>query len=108
MKNLEAIISPYLEIDGVDLAALVSSDGLLVAAVGNVDLNREAIAAYVATTISAADELSTQLDSGRRRLVTLDLPDRGLIIAPVSTDLMLVLVGQNHITRSLVEGTGVR
>ncbi|MHB0914732.1 MAG: roadblock/LC7 domain-containing protein [Thermoleophilia bacterium] len=101
MNKLEATILPYLEIGGVDNAALVSSDGLLVASVGDGSLEMEAIAAYVATTISAAGELSSQLESAERRIVSLDLPDHGMIIAPVTDDILLVLVGQSHLIRHL-------
>ncbi|RJQ45675.1 MAG: hypothetical protein C4534_04025 [Gaiellales bacterium] len=104
MRNLEATIAPYLEIDGVEAALLASNDGLLVAAMGGGGLNLEAIAAYAATTISAADELSAQLDSGQRRTVTLGVAGRGLIIAPVTDDILLIIVGQDHAIRTLAEG----
>lgn len=107
LRNLETIVEPYLEIPGVTTAALVSTDGLLVAFAGEESLDLEAIAAYAATTISAADELSSQLESGKRRVVTLDLPDHGLIIAPVTDDVLLVLVGQNHLIRALAKGQAV-
>lgn len=101
MNKLEATIAPYLELSGVDNAALVSNDGLLVASVGANGLDMEAIAAYVATTISAAGELSSQLESAKRRIVWLDLPDHGMVIAPVTDDILLVLVGQSHLIRHL-------
>lgn len=105
MSNLEEIIRPYLEIAGVATAALVANDGLLVAFAGEDNLDLEAVAAYAATTISAAGELSSQVDSGQRRIVTLDLPDHGVIIAPVTDDILLVLVGQNRLIRALADSS---
>jgi predicted regulator of Ras-like GTPase activity (Roadblock/LC7/MglB family) len=103
LRRLEAIIEPYLDIAGIDSAALVSRDGLLVAATGDCRLDLEAVAAYTATTISAADELWSQLESGRRRFVSLDLVDNGLVIAAVTDDILLVLIGQKRSIRSLIE-----
>lgn len=107
MGNLEAIIKPYLEIDGVDSAALVSRDGLLVGSVGASDLDLEAVAAYAATTVSAADELWSELTSSRRRFISLDLADSGLVIAAVTDDILLILVGRKSDIRYLLERPAV-
>lgn len=101
--TLEDTIYPYLDIEGVAAAALVATDGLLVSSVGDTaGFDLEAVAAYAATTISAADELSSQLSTGNKRVITLDIPERGLIIAPVTRDLLLVLIGRQQSILSLV------
>lgn len=103
MDNLEEILSPYLEIDGIESAALVSRDGLLVAAVGECNLDLEAVAAYTATTVSAADELWSELTSNGRRFISLDLAESGLVIAAINDDILLILVGRKGDVRSLLE-----
>lgn len=95
-KTLEETLYPYLEIEGILTAALVSTEGLLIATAGDATLDLDAIAAYAATTEYAAGELSSQLDSGSRKTVSLDLPDVGLIIAPITGDLLLVLIGDKQ------------
>ena len=105
MRYLEATITPYLEIGGIETAALVSHEGLLVATAGSDALNMEAVAAGVATSLTAAEELASQPDSDRARTFTLEHAGRGLLIAPVTDDILLVLVGQNHVIRSLADGS---
>lgn len=89
------ILVPYLEIDGVITAALVSADGLLVSAAGDHELNLEALAAYAAAAMSSATRLADELDVDPPKSIVLDLTGRDLVLAPVSTDIFLLLV-RNH------------
>lgn len=94
--DMEAIVTPYLDIEGVTAAALVSNDGLLVAAAGDrVDL--EAAAAIAATTLASADGLAGELAGVRPRLVSLDLDGLGLVLAPLTGELFLLLLGTSAI-----------
>lgn len=102
MMPLEAIIDPYLDIDGIESAALVSRDGLLITSVGDSVLDLEAVAAYAATTLSAADELWAQLESGNRRYIAIDLADSALVVAVITDDILLLLNGRKQAIRSLV------
>lgn len=94
------IVAPYLEIEGITAAALVSAQGLLVASAGAIDLNLEALAAYVATIMSSATSLANELDAGLLKSVSLELPERVLFLARVSDDLFLVLIGDDAGVRS--------
>jgi predicted regulator of Ras-like GTPase activity (Roadblock/LC7/MglB family) len=89
------IVAPYLEVEGIRAAALVSAQGLLVASVGAIDLNLEALAAYVATIMSSATSLANELNAGSLKSVSLKLPECVLFLALVSDDLFLVLVGDD-------------
>ena len=89
------IVAPYLEVEGIRAAALVSAQGLLVASVGAIDLNLEALAAYVATIMSSATSLANELNAGSLKSVSLKLPECVLFLALVSDDLSLVLVGDD-------------
>jgi predicted regulator of Ras-like GTPase activity (Roadblock/LC7/MglB family) len=92
-RSFEGILSPYLDHDGVGLAMLVSTDGLLIAAAGSDDFDREALAAYSAAALSAAVGMAEELDTDMRGTVALDLQDIHLILAPLTADLFLLLIG---------------
>ncbi len=95
-RSLEQVLSPYLEISGVNTASLVSSDGLLVASAGGAGLNLEALAARAALLAAATAELSSEL-GGRPRILALDNDGVGIILAPLTSDLLLVIVGTTKI-----------
>ena len=89
--SMDAIVAPYLEIEGVIAAALVSSDGLRVASAGGDELDLEALAAYAASVMSSAVGLADELETDLPSSLALDFPERHLILAPVSEDLFLLL-----------------
>ena len=66
-KSLAGFLSPYLEIEGIEAAALVSSEGLLVAAAGGGGLDLEARASYAPPRLASADRLSAGRQSGGER-----------------------------------------
>ena len=91
---MEAIVEPYLEIEGVVAAALVSTDGLRVAAAGGAGLDIEALAAYAASIMSSAVGLAQELETDLPSSLALDFPGRHLILAPVNEDLFLLLASE--------------
>lgn len=90
-RPMDAIVAPYLEIDGVVAAALVSTEGLGVASAGGEDLDLEALAAYAASFMASAVDLAGELGTGLPSSLALDFPGRHLILAPVNEDLFLLL-----------------
>ena len=95
-RTLDDVLTPYMDIDGVVAAALVSTDGLLVATTGD-NSNLEAIAANSASAMSSAVSLAGELGSGRPRMMTLELTGQTLVFAPMTSDLFLVLVGSRRL-----------
>jgi predicted regulator of Ras-like GTPase activity (Roadblock/LC7/MglB family) len=95
-RSLEQVLTPYLEISGVNTAALVSSDGLPVASAGGAGVNLEALAVRAAILAAATAELSSEL-GGRPRILALDNDGMGVILAPLTSDLLLVIVGAKKI-----------
>ncbi len=91
---MENIIAPYLEMEGVAAAALVSTDGLLVASAGGTALGLEALAAYSASIMSSAKGLSEELETEPPRSLALDFPGRTLTLALLNDELLLMLVGK--------------
>lgn len=92
---LDNVLAPYMDFDGIAAAALVSADGLLVAAAGDAT-NLEAIAAHTAPAMSSAASLAAELGANLPRM-TLLLSDKALLFAPLTSDLFLVLVGNHNL-----------
>lgn len=92
-QALDGILVPYLEIEGIETAMLVSADGLLIAAAGEHDCDREALAAYSAAALSAAAGLAEELETGLTGSISLELLRTHLTLAPLTADLFLLLVG---------------
>jgi len=86
------IVVPYLQIDGVITAALVSAEGLPVAAAGSTEVSVEVLAAYAGAAMSAAVELAGELEMQTPRILTLDFSGRALILAPVTNEIFLLLI----------------
>lgn len=96
-RALDNVLTPYMDIEGIAAAALVSADGLLVASTGD-NSNLEAIAAHTASAMSSAASLARELDTDLPRM-TLELPGQALVFAPLTVDLFLVLVGNQDLLR---------
>lgn len=101
---MDGILTPYLELDSVDAAMLVSTDGLLIAAAGNNGLDHEALAAYSASALSAAMGLAEELGTRLTGSVVLDLHSTRITLALLTSDLFLLLVGSHAGLPELHEG----
>lgn len=101
---MKELIEPYLELNGVDAAAMVSQEGLLVASTGNSSpKDFEALAAHAASILSLAGELALEMGQRAPNTVSVDLGDRGMILAPLNREMFLILTGNRKIL-DLVEG----
>lgn len=92
----EAIVEPWLELDGVKTAALASTDGLLIAAAGVYDREIEALAANCATVLAAARGLADN-SQAPPRMITIDTAGQGIILAPLGRELFLIIAGQRAV-----------
>ncbi|MBE0428568.1 MAG: roadblock/LC7 domain-containing protein [Thermoleophilia bacterium] len=92
--ELEAIIRPYTEIEGIDAAGLSSLDGLLVAWSGDNGPDPEVIAAHAASMLASFKTMAEELGTTLPRLLNLELTGHDLILAPLNRDLVLILVGR--------------
>lgn len=93
---LQKAVVPYLDIEGIEAAALVSTDGLLITWVGDAVANPEAIAANAASALASISTLAAEMGTALPRFLRLGLPDRDLILAPLTGDLALVLLGRDE------------
>ena len=96
--SLERLLVPYLEIEGVDAALLVSTDGLLVSRAGGAGRDLDALAARTAALVASAGDLSEELGN-RIRLLALDNDGEAVILAPLTAELQLMIMGDGSILR---------
>lgn len=87
------IVASYLELDAVEASALITSDGLLVASAGDSVYDLETLAALSSPMISKAREFAAEFGGPEPGLMSLSLSGHGVILAPMSEDMFLVLVG---------------
>lgn len=102
--SLQSAIAPYLAIDGIEAAGLFTADGLLVVWGGDRRLDPEAIAAHAASALSSLKALADELDSVFPQVINLGLPGRDLILAPLTGELSLALIGREDAVLGLVRG----
>lgn len=97
---MKEIIEPYLELAGVDAAALASLEGFLIASAGNISHQGfEALVAHAASMISIMHELALEMGQPSQKIVTLDLGHRSIILAPLNSEIFLMLEGDSSIIR---------
>lgn len=100
---LDGMIRPYLEVDGVHSAALISVDGLLVARVGHAETDFELVAARAASLVAEAHDLAAVSGPAPLKLLSLHTAGGGLVIAPLTDDLLILLIGD----KGIVAGGGI-
>lgn len=96
-EAFEAIVEPYLALEGVTGALLASADGLIIAVTGTTARDAEALAANCATVLAAAGNIANEAGARQPRLVTVELDGRGLILAPLGRELFLIITGNSGI-----------
>ena len=90
---LAAQLAPYRERPGVKSALLISHDGFLVASSTDAEIDAEAIAAHLGGAIDIAARLADELAQRATRLITVELDDLNIVLAPFSDELLLCLIG---------------
>ncbi|MGD0996898.1 MAG: roadblock/LC7 domain-containing protein [Thermoleophilia bacterium] len=90
---LSSKLAPYRERPGVKAALLISRDGFLVASSTDAEIDAEAVAAHLGGAIDIAARLADELAQHETRLITVELDDLNIVLAPFSDELLLCLIG---------------
>jgi len=90
---LASKLAPYRERPGVKAALLISHDGFLVAS--SAEPGAEAVAAHLGGAIDIAARLADELAQRETRLITVELDDLNVVLAPFSDELLLCLIGSH-------------
>lgn len=78
--------------NGLDLAAVVGSDGLVVDAASNPGVDSEEVCAMAASGLLMMDALGRALDGGSARNAILEFDGHTVLMAPLDDDNLVVLL----------------
>lgn len=92
--GFEAALEPWLAVEGVEVAALVSVDGLLVAWVGSPAYHRQAVAARAASALGALEALAAELGAATPAAIKAGLPGADTLLVPIGNDLALFILAR--------------
>lgn len=87
-------LAEYLTLPGMRAAILVSDQGLMISGVAIDGVDTVSIAALIVDTISSAQRLGAQARGGSLGTMTVEYENLSLIVAPFSSEVMLVLVAE--------------
>jgi predicted regulator of Ras-like GTPase activity (Roadblock/LC7/MglB family) len=93
---LAAALSELRESAGLDLASVVSHDGLVIESAHNDEIDAEAVATVAASGLLMMDSLGRELQQGPARDVILEYENNLVILSPLNDDLLLVTVGSGN------------
>lgn len=89
---LQALLKHFRVIDGVDLAAVVATDGLLMESSARPGVDAEAICAVAANGLALAEALGREITKGSATQITLEYDSGIVMIEPLTPDAMLLLL----------------
>jgi len=93
---LQALLNRFKVIDGVDLAAVVATDGLLMESAARNGVDAEAICAVAANGLALAEALGREISKGNAAQVTVEYADGVVMIDPLTPDAMLLVLTQGR------------
>lgn len=98
---LHGLLKHFRIIDGVDLAAVVAMDGLLMESTARPGVDTEAICAVAANGLALSEALGREINKGSAEQLTLEYEDGVVLIAPLTPDAMLLVLthGREHLGR---------
>jgi predicted regulator of Ras-like GTPase activity (Roadblock/LC7/MglB family) len=94
--TLDGALRELKESAGLELAAVVSADGLVVDSVHDHEIDADAIATLAASGLLMMDSLGRELNQGPARDVILEYQENLVILSPISDDMVLVTVGTGN------------
>ena len=91
MDQLESILERFLALQGVALASVTGTDGLVIESAGRQEFHAEAVAAVAASALSAAQALVEEVTRGRLLLTMIEFECGVVILEPID-ELAVLLV----------------
>jgi predicted regulator of Ras-like GTPase activity (Roadblock/LC7/MglB family) len=99
--EIRELLQSFRSLEGVSLAAVVATDGLLIEGVADVQVDVDAICAVASNGLVMAEALGREIGKGGTVQTVLEY-DAGLVILePLSDDAMVLIVSsrRNHLGR---------
>jgi len=91
MDQLESILERFLALQGVALASVTGTDGLVIESAGRQEFHAEAVAAVAASALSAAQALVEEVTRGRLLQTMIEFECGVVILEPID-ELAVLLV----------------
>ena len=89
---LHTLLNNFRVIQGVDLAAVVATDGLLIENTARNGVDTEAICAVAANGLALAEALGREISKGSADQLTLEYAAGLVLIEPLTPDAMLLVL----------------
>ncbi|MBV9120912.1 MAG: roadblock/LC7 domain-containing protein [Chloroflexi bacterium] len=91
MAELNTVLERFLAIDGVTMATVVGTDGLIIETAGTPGFDTEAVSAVAASALGAAQSLAEEVTKGRLVQAMIEF-ERGVVIMEPIGELGVLLV----------------
>jgi predicted regulator of Ras-like GTPase activity (Roadblock/LC7/MglB family) len=92
--RLNELIQQLRDIGGIDLAAVVGNDGLLLACSAAEGIDGEAVGAVSASGLLVAEAVGRELERGGITQTTLEYEDGLVLLTPLDPDVALLVLAQ--------------
>jgi uncharacterized protein len=90
-KTLKELLTEFKKVDGVDLAAIVGSDGLVIESIAKSGVDVDAIGALADNGLAMARALGMQIQKGEPVQTLLEYTHGILVMESLSEDAMIVI-----------------
>jgi hypothetical protein len=94
----ETVLGPLLDrfraIDSVEMAAVVSPDGLVIDVVADPDIDINAICAVGSSGLAMAETLGSEIDKGQALQTMLEYEQGLVVLEPINSEAMLLVMAR--------------
>lgn len=91
-SKLKSLLGRFRALDGVELAAVVASDGLLIESSSHPNVDVDAICAVASNGLAMAEALGREIKKGETIQTLLEYEHGLVLLEPISDDAMLLLM----------------
>jgi len=91
-NELRKLLSRFRALEGVEMAAVVANDGLLIESLARPGMDVDAVCAVASNGLAMAEALGREIDRGNTVQTILEYEQGLVVLEPISTDAMLLLI----------------
>ncbi len=94
--EIRELLGSFRSLNGVSLAAVVATDGLLIEGVADPDVDMDAICAVASNGLVMAEALGREIGKGGTTQAVLEYDSGLVILEPLSEDAMVLIVSSQR------------
>lgn len=95
-SKLKNLLGRFRDVESVELAAVVATDGLLIESIARAGLDVDAVCAVASNGLAMADALGREINKGGTVQTMLEYDEAIVLIEPISSDAMLLLLANTR------------